>query len=151
MTKRILLGVGNRLSHDDGVGPTVAQALSDSDWMAIDCGTALENASGIVSREKPDLLVIVDAAMMNREPGTYLRLPIQANDRMLASTHGLPLSFVLTHIGAAAQEVILIGIEPIDLSLGEGLSPAVADSARELVNLLLRHDLEAIPQYEARQ
>ena len=56
--KRMLLGVGNRLSHDDGVGPVVAQALAESDWIAIDCGTALESTSGIVSRERPDLLVI---------------------------------------------------------------------------------------------
>ena len=149
MTKRMLLGVGNRLSHDDGVGPTVAQALDHSDWIAIDCGTALENASGIVSREKPDLLVIVDAAMMNEEPGTVLRLPIQANDRMLASTHGLPLSFVLSHIGAAAKETVLIGIEPMDLSLGEGLTSVVDASARVLIKHLLRHDLETIPQREA--
>lgn len=147
MTKRMLLGVGNRLSHDDGVGPAVAQALADSDWMAIDCGTALENASGIVSREKPDLLVIVDAAMMNETPGHILRLPIEANDRMLASTHGLPLSFVLSHIGAAAKETVLIGIEPLDLSLGEGLTPTVAASVDRLAELLRTHDLSAIPHH----
>lgn len=28
--KRMLLGVGNRLAHDDGVGPIVAEALVDS-------------------------------------------------------------------------------------------------------------------------
>ena len=108
----MLLGVGNRLSHDDGVGPVVAQALADSDWIATDCGTALENTSGIVSRERPDLLVIVDAAFMGMEPGTFCRLPIGANDRMLASTHGLPLSFVLANIESAAKETVLIGIEP---------------------------------------
>jgi len=151
MTKRMLLGVGNRLSHDDGVGPYVAQALAPSDWIAIDCGIALENASGIVSREKPDLLVIVDAAMMNEEPGTFLRLPIQANDRMLVSTHGLPLSFVLSHIGAAAKETVLIGIEPMDLSLGEGLSPLVDASARALVEQLLRHDLDSLLKHETFQ
>ena len=39
--KRIPLGVGTRLSASDGVGPVVAQALAGSDWIAIDCGTAL--------------------------------------------------------------------------------------------------------------
>ena len=36
--KRMLLGVGDRLSHDDG-GPVVAQSLVGSDWIVINCGT----------------------------------------------------------------------------------------------------------------
>lgn len=145
--KRMLLGVGNRLSHDDGVGPVVAQALVDSDWLAIDCGMALENAAGIVSRECPDLLVIVDAATMGMEPGDVRRLPIQATDRMLASTHGLPLSFVLANIGSAARDTILIGIEPMDLSFGEGLSPAVDASAHVLIEHLRHTNLDVIPEH----
>ncbi len=146
--KRMLLGVGNRLSHDDGVGPVVAQALADSDWISIDCGTALENAAGMVSRERPDLLVIVDAAHMGMEPGAYRRLPIQSNDHMLASTHGLPLSFVLTNIESAAEETILIGMEPADLSFGEGLSPVVEAEALTLIEVLRQKDLDKIPKHE---
>lgn len=147
--KRMLLGVGNRLSHDDGVGPVVAQALAGSEWIAIDCGTALENASGIVSRERPDLLVIVDAAFMGMEPGTFCRLPMGANDRMLASTHGLPLSFVLANIESAANKTVLIGIEPTDLSFGEGLSPVIDASARALIEHLRHTNLDVIPKHES--
>jgi hydrogenase 3 maturation protease len=144
----MVLGVGNRLSHDDGVGPIVAEALSDSDWIAIDCGTALENATGLVSREQPGLLVVVDAASMGREPGAVFRLSIRAADQMLASTHGLPLSFVLGMIESAAQEVVLIGVEPADLSFGEGLSPAVEAAARTLVATLRHNGPEAIPRLD---
>jgi len=147
--KRMLLGVGNRLSRDDGVGPTVAQALADSDWISIDCGTALENTTGIVSRNRPDLLVIVDAAHMGMEPGTFRRLPIQANDRMLASTHGLPLSFVLANIESSAAETILIGIEPADLSFGEGLSPVVEAAACALIELLRKNRLDEVPEHDS--
>jgi hydrogenase 3 maturation protease len=147
--KRMLLGVGNRLSHDDGVGPTVAEALSDSDWIAIDCGTALENATGLVSREQPDLLVVVDAASMGREPGAVFRLSIRATDQMLASTHGLPLAFVLGMIESSAKSVVLIGVEPADLSFGEGLSPAVEAAARTLVVALRHGGPEAIPPYDS--
>jgi len=147
--KSMLLGVGNRLSHDDGAGPAVAAALSHSDWICIDCGTALENAAGIVSRERPDLLVIVDAAVMDREPGSICRLPIAANDRMLASTHGLPLAFVLANIQSSARETMLIGIQPEDLSFGEGLSETVAQSVAQLVELLQRHRLGDIPAHDS--
>ena len=145
--KRMLLGVGNRLSHDDGAGPAVAAALADSAWMAVDCGTALENAAGLVSRERPDLLVIVDAATMDSPPGSLYRLPTQAEDRMLASTHGLPISFVLEHMKAAAAEILLIGIEPADLSFGEGLSPAVDAAVRDLVNRLRRDEWGSIAMH----
>jgi len=47
--RRMLLGEGNRLSRDGGVGPVVARALADSDW--IGCETVLGNAVGIVSRD----------------------------------------------------------------------------------------------------
>ena len=147
--KRMLLGVGNRLSHDDGVGPVVAQALADSDWIAIDCGTSLENATGIVSREHPDLLVIVDAATMGKDPGEVFLLPIAAKDRMLASTHGLPLSFVLGNIETSAKETVLIGIEPMDMSFGEGLSEAVEAAAQVLVERLRHSYLEDIAKHES--
>ncbi|MBU1050589.1 hydrogenase 3 maturation endopeptidase HyCI [Candidatus Bipolaricaulota bacterium] len=147
--KRMLLGVGNRLSHDDGVGPVVAQALIDSDWIAIDCGTALENAMGIVSREQPDLLVIVDAATMDKEPGAFYLLPIAAQDCMLASTHGLPLSFVLGTIEHSAKETVLVGVQPEDMSFGEGLSSSVEASSKQLVKLLRGHRLNDIPRHES--
>jgi hydrogenase 3 maturation protease len=147
--KRMLLGVGNRLSHDDGAGPAVARALHDSDWMAVDCGTSFENAAGLVARERPDLLVIVDAAHMGSSPGTVLRLAVDAQDSMLASTHGLPLSFVLEHVRSFANSTVLIGIEPADLSFGEGLSPEVGAATRRLVGLLRGEDLSKIPAHNA--
>ena len=134
--KRLLLGVGNRLSGDDGIGPTVASRLTTEPWIAVDCGTAIENASGIVSRERPDLLVVVDAARMGLEPGSIRRLPITSDDRMLASTHGLPLSFVLERLADSVGKVVLIGVEPESLVLGEGLSEAGSKAVDELLAIL---------------
>jgi len=130
--KRVLLGVGNRLSSDDGAGPVLAERLTGSDWLTIDCGTSLENIGGVISRAEPDLLVIVDAARMGLPPGEVRRLPLPSVDRMLVSTHGLPLAFLVDRLGSAARRIVLIGIEPADLSFGEGLS-AAADGAVERV------------------
>jgi len=134
--KRMLLGVGNRLSRDDGAGPVLAERLAGSAWVAVDCGTSLENAGGIVTRECPDLLVIADAARMGLAPGTVRRLARPAVDRMLASTHGLPLSFFLDRLDSAAAEMILLGIEPADLSFGEGLSAVLEDAIAGLARSL---------------
>jgi hydrogenase 3 maturation protease len=147
--KRLLLGVGNTLSHDDGVGPRVARALrGDASWVAVDVGAALENACGIVVRERPTLLVIVDAARMGLPAGSIRRLPVEARQTMLASTHGLPIAFVWERLTSAVSvgRSLLIGVEPADLSFGEGLSPTVAEAAETLVSRLRRGDLDGIPE-----
>jgi len=144
--KRLLIGVGNPLGRDDGVGVYVAQALSGAPgWRAIPVGLSLENAVGRVSRQRPDLLVIVDAAAMGLSPGSFRRLPLEGAERMLGSTHALPLGFVLGRIEQAAGETVLIGIQPLDLSLGEGLTPEVRRGADDLVALLREGKLERIP------
>lgn len=144
--KRLLLGVGNRLSRDDGAGPKAAERLVGAEgWVAVDCGTSIENASGIVAREEPDLLVVVDSARMGLQAGTIRRLPIEATDRMLASTHGLPLGFVIERLRLSARDVLLVGIEPADLSLGEGLSDSVAKGVANLVEILRSGKLDRIP------
>jgi len=143
--RRVALGVGNPLSRDDGVGPQVAERLDGAEgWQAIDCGTSLENASGIVAREHPDLLVIIDAAEMGLPAGSIRRLPIDSSDRMLASTHGLPLEFVIDRLGSTVGRVLLIGIEPEDTSFGEGLSSAVEEAADTLAEILRSGTLDRI-------
>lgn len=147
--KRMLLGVGNRLLRGGGVGPVVARALADSDWIAVDCGGALENVAGIVSRERPDLPVIVDAANMNQASGASRRL-LAGRQRLHADLprHGLPLSFVVAHIESAARKTVLIGIKPVGLPFGEELPPVVEAAARALNELPCRNDLDEIPQQE---
>ena len=48
-------------------------------------------------------------------------------------------------IRRAAREVVLIGVQPADLSLGDGLSPEVKKGAEELVALLRVGKLDEIP------
>ena len=144
--KKMLIGVGNPLGRDDGVGVYVARAMAgDSGWWAIPAGLALENALGLVERERPELLVIVDAADMGLPPGSFRRLPLERAEEMLGSSHALPLGFLAGIIQRAAREVVLIGVQPADLSLGDGLSPEVKKGAEELVALLRVGKLEEIP------
>ena len=148
--KKVVLGVGNRLSRDDGAGPSLIDRMRDMAWTAIDAGTSLENLSGKIREMVPDLLVIADAAEMGLPPGSLRRLPLDATDRMLASTHGLPLPFVIGMFRSAARDTVLIGVEPGDLSLGEGLSPPVQAAVDRLRHLLETDAIDRIPTLEDR-
>lgn len=141
----MILGIGNPLRRDDGVGLWVAEQTRGSDWEVIPAGQSVENALGLVSRLAPDLLVVVDAAEMGLPPGSVRRLPVEDTAHMLGSTHALPLPFLLSTVRDQVGKILLIGIQPADRSLGEGLTPAVEAGARELLDLLAAGRPQAIP------
>lgn len=141
----ILLGIGNTLRRDDGAGNYVASRFRLSGWESIDCGTAPENFSGIVRRERPILLVLVDAADMGLSPGEFAIIPEEKIRDVGLGTHQATLGFLIDLVREAAGSVVLIGIQPAVVEFGDGLSPAVRVGAQRLVGLLQRGGLERIP------
>lgn len=141
---KVLMGLGNPLAGDDGVGLRVAEGLLGTDWVVIPAGISPENALGLIQKLRPELLVVVDAAEMGLPTGSFRILPLEWVPRFLGSTHGLPLGFLIEIIRGAARRVVLIGVQPGRRS-GEGLSPEVERAAEELVGILRRGELESIP------
>ncbi|MEW6216785.1 MAG: hydrogenase 3 maturation endopeptidase HyCI [Candidatus Bipolaricaulota bacterium] len=135
--QRAILGIGNPLRRDDGVGLWVAEKMRGTGWEVIAAGQSVENALGIVLRRSPDLLVVVDAAEMGLPPGSVRCLPLDQSERMLGSTHALPLPFLLSTVRDRVGEIVLVGIQPADRSLGEGLTSEVCMGADNLVALLV--------------
>ncbi len=140
-----VLGVGNPLRRDDGVGTWVARRLAAIGWRVYLAGPTPENIMGKIQLDAPDTLIVVDAAELGLPPGSFRRLPHSAAPAMLASTHGLPLTFLLSLLQTAVETTILIGVQPALIATGEGLSPQVRASAQRLVELLADHDVAVIP------
>jgi hydrogenase maturation protease len=133
MAKILVLGLGNLLLGDEGVGVHAAQALLQTQMpdevMVIDVGTAILDA--ISALEDADFVIVVDAVKADGSPGTIYRIPFTDMIRpdCIASMHGFDLSRVL----ALAQrqtcpEVLVIGIEPATMDWSLDLSPAVAET-----------------------
>lgn len=64
---------------------------------------------------------------------------------MVGSTHGLPLPLLLGTVKDRVGEIVLLGVQPADRSLGEGLTPEVRAGAEALVSLLREEDVERVP------
>ncbi|KQC03257.1 MAG: hydrogenase maturation protease [Methanoculleus sp. SDB] len=141
----ILMGIGNTLRKDDGVGIYVAHHLHIPDWTAIDCGTAPENFTSIIHRARPDLLVIVDAADMKLEPGAIRIIPKDKIADAGIGTHQLPLNHLITYLRCAAGSILLIGIQPYEIADGEGITPGVADAADRLIGIIEEERIGEIP------
>jgi hydrogenase maturation protease len=133
-----VIGVGNRLRRDDGVGLVVAERLQGEAPAAL----ALEHVP-------PDLyerwgearrVFLVDAASSGAEPGTVRRLDVSrepaAAEALRFSTHGfgvLEAVELARALGRLPRQVVVFAIEGEDFGNGEGLSARVAAAAEQVV------------------
>lgn len=140
VSEKVVLGVGNVLRRDEGVGVHAVRELArhgcavQADLM--DGGTAVFDAlSGWETIEK---LVVIDALQAGAAPGTITRLTAeQVADAVspALSLHQCGLIDALTQLqqaGLRLGEVVIYGVEPGDTGWGEQLSPAVAASLSRL-------------------
>lgn len=140
---KVLLGIGNSFGHDDALGFRLAERFQAPGWVAIP-SLSVENAVGVVAKLRPEFLVVVDAAEMGLPPGSIRRLPLAHPSAMLGSTHGLPLPFLLSLSGVS--NIVVIGVEPKDRGLGEGLSPEVEEALSRLTEILEAGRIGEIPE-----
>jgi hydrogenase maturation protease len=128
--KTLVLGMGNLLLCDEGVGVHVARALAQRELppevSVMEAGTAFLDV--LPDIEKADRILLIDAMEGGAAPGSVYRVPFDQcrHPEMLASLHGFDLSRVLYMAGnACAPEVTVFGIEPARIEWGTELSPVV--------------------------
>lgn len=141
-----VLGVGQALRGDDAAGIKVVQELQkrlppSEDLMLVEAGPAPENFTGLLRRFHPDLVILVDAALMGLTPGAWRRLEWRDTTSYTGSTHTLPLNFLASYLETELGcTVELIGIQPAGNEFEAPLSPAVLSgidsvSAALMVNI----------------
>jgi len=136
--KKLLLGIGNRLKMDDSAGSILAERLAASDYLSLDGGICPESYSGVIKREKPDLLIIVDATLMGLSPGEFRRIPgHKISTDSFMDTHSLSPAYFMEYIREYAQEIMFIGIEPKRVDFGEQMSSEVLVALDKLEEIIL--------------
>jgi hydrogenase maturation protease len=143
----VILGLGNALRGDDGVGPAVIEWLDrqglPSGVETIDGGTSgLDIVSILMGRERA---IIVDAADIGQAAGRWVRFTpnearLQAN-AMSLSLHSAGLAEALA-LGAALNvlppTVIIYGVQPQTLDWVAQLSNEVQAAVVEVGQAILR-------------
>ena len=142
--KIVLLGIGNSYMHDDAIGPRVLEELrklkvSDKvllfDYRSLDL--ALLGYFKDSSR-----IVIVDALKAGMDPGTVSKYVVSSTNDSSSNTPGLHELELHDIVDLASQTgvtcpIVVVGVEPKDCSLGEGLSAEVEESLPNVINEVL--------------
>jgi len=162
--KKVVLGIGNTLNGDDGIGVYVADnidkyfrkgrgakqagAETGREVIAIDCGTAPENYTSVVRKHNPDILILIDAADMGLSPGSYRIIPPEKIGVMHFSTHDIPLSLFISYVSEFCRDIVLIGIQPGNMEVGTALSNIVQQGGDRVADLIIKKRLDEIQSLE---
>jgi hydrogenase maturation protease len=141
----VILGVGNLLLSDEGVGVHVANKLMEMDLPAgvevIEGGTDGFRLMNVVT--EADRLIVVDAVKGGSPPGSIYRFDIKdapsSPDAFKTSVHQIGILEVvhLSELIGQTPETTVIGVEPGSLEMGMELSPEVQEKIPKIIELIL--------------
>lgn len=145
-TETLVIGIGNPLQGDDGLGACAVQMLANE---VLPAGVQIEELGtpgwGLVNfLQGWQRVILIDAVCMGEEPGTWRRLEkddiqLVASDQV-RSLHepGLAESLSLAQtLGLLPDEIVLYGVEPACIQPSGELSPAVRQVVTPLVKQIL--------------
>jgi hydrogenase maturation protease len=144
--KILVLGIGNLVMSDDGVGVKIVQKLQREYRF----GNTVELMDGgtlgldlLPKLEGIERLIVVDAVETGQVPGTCVRLvgqelPIALETKVSPHQMGLKdLLSVAELLGHMPREMVLIGVQPGSIEMDTELTAAVEAKVDELVRMVL--------------
>jgi hydrogenase maturation protease len=151
--KTIVIGVGNILMSDEGLGVRAAERLQkivrDENIKIIDAGTSLQRA--LTLTENFEKIIIIDAVRADKPAGHIQRFTIEELEQgktgpvqLMLSLHEIdvPKAIAMERLVAKLpEEIIFFGMEPEKIAPGMELSRAV-EAKMDLLVSAIRKELE---------
>lgn len=141
----VLMGVGNPLRSDDGVGPALVQELRTNmpkeftSVTLIDAGEVPENYLSPVINLKPDTILIVDAADIKSKPGEVKIIDSSKVKNNGLTTHNASLKMIFDILKKETDATVhLIGIQPMRTHLGVGFSDEIKKTVEQLSEIIIK-------------
>jgi hydrogenase maturation protease len=144
-TGALVLGLGNLVHADDGVGVHAIQRLQKDPRVPrgvvlLDGGTqGLSLLPHLLGFQR---LLVIDAVDAGEPPGTLLRLEGQAVHKLpgKATVHQLgfaDLMIALELLGEPPAEIVVAGIQPLSTEWSAALTPPVQEGLDRLLDLVI--------------
>ncbi len=143
----LILGLGNLLQGDDGIGCRIAQALEARELPntveVLDAGTP---GIGLLNLLEGRMrAILVDAAEMNLAPGAWRRFEAQAvtltgaKERFSLHRTGVVNALALAReLNLAVPPIVFFGVQPARVEWSEELSPPVQAALPQVIAAVLQ-------------
>lgn len=144
----LIICLGNPLMRDEGIGVRLASELTthladNPDVEVMDLGTGgFSVIHAIAGRKK---IVFVDCAIMGQTPGLICRFtPGQVSSKKVRMSYSLHEADLLNtlelsrRLGQCPDDVVIFGIEPGQISPGEGLTSELENNIQQYVQAVLQ-------------
>lgn len=130
----LFTGIGNVLRCDDGAGVYICRRLDPSpSCEVLVVEASIENYIGRINHSMADVLVLVDCVDFGKNPGYYDLLPVGELRDLTSHTHNISLKDISELFWMPAW---ILGIQPANISFGEGLSDPVRMAAGAIIGMI---------------
>jgi hydrogenase maturation protease len=143
--KTLVLGLGNLVHADDGLGVHAIHRLQQDPRVPpgivlMDGGT--QGLSLIPHISGFERLLVIDAIDVDREPGTLIRLEGNAIQKMPGkpSVHQLgfaDLMIAMNLLGESPKEIVVLGVQPQSTEWSAEMTAPVRDSLDKLCGVIV--------------
>jgi len=138
----VLVGIGNPMRGDDGVGVTIIQRLEEMGLigvMLLNAETVPEAFIGKVESYEPTHVLLLDAANFGGRPGETKLIDSEHIGGQAISTHSLPLNISISYIEKSLGiTVLLLGVQPKTVTFGEEMTPELVEASKRIAETLHR-------------
>jgi hydrogenase maturation protease len=149
MARTAVIGVGNRLMGDEGVGVHAVEYLRNPPPLKKGCDLLDAGTGGMALfhlLERYERVIIIDAADFGGRPGEVRTLVITprndmqfAPDSTQVSLHGTSLAGILQlaeRLGAKMPHITIVAVQPEYIGYSMELSPTVKKALEKIVGAL---------------
>jgi len=143
--RTVILGIGNWLLGDEGVGIHLIETLSEhlAGYTNVTLADGGTSPDAMLLLDDVDRLIVLDAINGGREPGTVYRFAGEDIEHLKSpgiSLHEWSVAdslMAISLLGKLPRETVVIGIEPERVGWGTGLSDTVGNKLPEVIGLVL--------------
>jgi len=134
--KVVILGMGNTLRSDDGVGSILVNRIKDKiPHLTYDGNSSPKNYLGKIIKDKPDNILIIDAVDFGGLPGEFRVLEGENIETVnFFSTHNASISLAINYLKKTLTrvDIIILAIQPKTITFGDNLSPEIIRTLEKL-------------------